>query len=115
MSNKRIWNKIKEIFIKLFKAKKQKALAEKNEIKEAEEKSTKNRITKDEFFNIYNQVKKKEISLDSLTVEDLEKIDRMLDEEIEIKTKKIDRQITELNMKNMDIKFYKEKLNGTND
>ncbi len=102
MNNKGIWNKIKEFFRNLFKSKKEKLLAEKS--------NANTEISKETFFDIYNKVKNKEVSLDSLSLDTLRKIDLMLDEEIEMKTKKIDRQVTEINMKNMDIKYYKEKL-----
>ena len=114
MNNKSIWKKIKEFFKNLFNLKNQKLLVKNNEIEDKERRNVNIKTSKEEFFDIYNKVKNKKIKLDSLSIEDLEKIDKMLDEEIRIKTNKVDVQITELNMKKMNIKFYKQKLNEIN-
>lgn len=112
MNNKGIWNKIKEFFRNLFKSKKPKLLVEKSQSEAVEKNNVNTEISKEKFFDIYNKVKNKEVSLSSLSLDELKRIDAMLDEEIKMKTKKIDRQVTEINMRNMDIKFYKEKLKG---
>ena len=114
MKNKIILKKIKEFFKNLFNFKNKKLLVQNNEIKDKEGRNVNVGISKGEFFDIYNKVKNREIPLDSLGMEELRKIDLMLDEEIKIKTKKIDEQKTKLNMKKIDIKFYKQKLNEIN-
>lgn len=58
-----------------------------------------NRRTKEELMEIYAKAKKGEYDLNSLDIEDIRMLNKMIETEIEIKTKKLDEIVTDTRMK----------------
>ena len=111
----KILEKIKSFFRKIFLDKKVKKIEEKTK---NTEKTVNN---KEEFFKLYNNVKKGTCNLKKLTEEEQEDIIKMLDQEIKLKKNKLNQNITELNMlkyknrsyeKNRILKLYDDVKNS---
>lgn len=106
--------KIKEFFNNIFDHNKTKRLEGYNEPKSVEKTQNENYIkNKNEIFEIYKKVKKREYDLQDLTEEQSEKIIALLKEELKIKKDKLNKKITELNMLKQENKGY-EKVSQKN-
>lgn len=101
--------KIKAFFIKLFRKENVVALPNPSE-KENKESAVSLSINKEEALELYNNVKKGNVLIESLTREQLIMFIALANEEIKILDKKIDNEITEANMYRKDIEFYESKL-----
>lgn len=104
--------KIKGFFRKLFKKEQVTALPNPEPEKIEKDKDENNvlNINKEESLKLYNDVKNNKVSLDSLTREQLIMFITLANEEIKILDKKIDNEITEINMYRKEIDFYEKKL-----
>lgn len=60
---------------------------------------TMNIRTKEELMDIYAKAKKGKYDLNSLDIEDIRMLNKMIETEIEIKTKKLDEIVTDTRMK----------------
>lgn len=56
-------------------------------------------LTKSEILEIYSKAKKGNYDLNQLSTEDIDMLNKLLEAEIQIKTKKLDEIITDTNMK----------------
>lgn len=95
------FQKIKEFFKNIFAKNKTQLL------EEPKENSLNNNLTeqkisyqkeKNEFFEIYNKIKKGQYDLNNLTKEQAEKIIEILNSEIDLKKEKLGKSVTELNI-----------------
>lgn len=67
--------------------------------------------TKKEFFNIYNKLKNKEISIKDVKEEDLKKINQLLEEEIKLNKKEYEKETNEIAEAKKYINEYEIKIN----
>ena len=110
---KNFFNKIIQFFknlvsrnnIKKLEPAKDNNIDKKNEIiNNIQENNTSNDIEKQEFFDIYNMIKNGSYDLNKLTKEDAKKVIAILKSEIDLKEKKLSKNITELNILKYDNK-----------
>lgn len=64
----------------------------------------KTRKTKEELVNIYAKAKRGEYDLDRLEIEDIEMLNKMIEAEIAVRTKKLDEIVTDTKMKQYILK-----------
>ena len=117
-----IFEKIRIFFTRIFSNRDVKKIEEPKEpIKKINVEKQKE---KEDFFEIYKKIKKREYDLNELSEEQARKEIAILDSEIEMKKKKLDQGITELNIlknenknyeKNRIIYLYKEVQDGKMD
>ena len=104
-----MFNNIKDFFTRIFLNKNIKQIEEAKEV--ASPRNNINQTEKDNFFEIYNKIKKHEYDLNNLSKEQAEKVITILDSEIEMQKKKLNQGITELNiLKNDNKDFEKNRI-----
>ena len=104
-----MFNNIKDFFTRIFLNKNIKKIEEAKEV--ASPRNNINQTEKDNFFEIYNKIKKHEYDLNNLSKEQAEKVITILDSEIEMQKKKLNQGITELNiLKNDNKDFEKNRI-----
>lgn len=99
-----MFNSIKNFFKRIFLNKNIRKIEEAKEV--VSPRNNINQSEKEDFFEIYNKVKRHEYDLNNLSKEQAEKVITILDSEIEMKKKKLNQGITELNILKNDNKNY---------
>ena len=99
-----MFNSIKNFFKRIFLNKNIRKIEEAKEV--VSPRNNINQSEKEDFFEIYNKVKRREYELNNLSEEQAEKVITILDSEIEMKKKKLNQGITELNILKNDNKNY---------
>ena len=99
----------KESFFSKIKQKIVSFFTRKNQAKEIIEKP-KTMINKKEFFDIYSNVKNKDINLDELSNDTLYKVMIMLDEEMSVNLKKIEEKKNKIDISINNIKIYNKEI-----
>ena len=99
-----MFNSIKNFFKRIFLNKNIRKIEEAKEV--VSPRNNINQSEKEDFFEIYNKVKRREYDLNNLSEEQAEKVITILDSEIEMKKKKLNQGITELNILKNDNKNY---------
>lgn len=100
-----LFTKIKKKFLNLFKKNKEETI--KQEIS-----SQDNNINKKDFFEIYAKVKKHEIDLNTLDKKTLNKIIKMLDEEIALTSKMLEDNMNKISESITNMKMYTNEIHA---
>jgi hypothetical protein len=107
------FRKIRNFFIGLFKHQKDTDISQSNTNQNLKNETLKTNYEneKKEIFDLLSKIKNREIDVNTLNQDQLNKVGALLKEEIRIKEKKVNELTTEINIYKFDIKNLKQELN----
>lgn len=97
MKNNNIFIKIKKFFKNLFNKTKALPLAENIEYKEEKVIAESNKLSKEQFFDLYEKLKKGDVDIFTIDPDEVEKMCILLEEETKFKEKLLTKRLAEIN------------------
>lgn len=110
MSEKSVWMRIKSFFKNLFTPQKKLPIAECKKAKEEIVESKGKKLEKGQFFEVYEKLKKGEMDVFSIDPDELEKMCMLLEEEIQLKEKRVEEKKNKIVKMEAGIQKMKEAL-----